>query len=292
MDAPKGGPVLDKALLIGCALTLVPVVGLAASTNTQAPNPVGAGLFLALAVAYLTRRRAIGGWLFYFYLQLYSSVLISLLFIGRVVANLNPGNWDSSFLYVLFFLSTVPVLIAQLAEITLGTMLLFQRNERNVQWLRTALVALAITSGISLGIDLAYFSEFPNIFFDVLTFLFASVWAIYFWRSKRVRLVFVERAWNWAAVSAPRVLTPAERKYLIKRTAIVGGVTFVLFLLMMGGALGDKKPDAGIFVVPIFYALIAAAAAWYSPIRKKKRNELLQASAALDADKAISNSGT
>lgn len=283
---------INKALLIGCALVLLPVAGLAASTNTQATNPVGAGLFLALAVAYLTRRRAIGGWLFYFYLQLYSGVFVSLLFVNRLLANLSPGNWDSSLLYVLFFLSTVPVLIAQIAEIALGTMLLFQRNARNVQWLRAALVALAITSGISLGIDLAYFSEFPNIFFGVLTFLFACVWAVYFWRSKRVQLVFVERAWNWAAVSAPRILTPAERRYLVKRTAIVGAITFVLFLLMMGAALGDKKPDAGIFFVPIFYALIAAVAAWYSPIRRKKRDELLQTSRGLDADKAISSSGT
>jgi hypothetical protein len=291
MPGPKEGPVLSKVLLIAYGLVLVPVAGLAASTNTQAPNPVGAGLFVALALAYLTRRRAIGGWLLYFYLQLYSSLLMSLLFINRVTVNLAPETWDSAFLYVLFFLGTVPVLLAQLAEVTLGTVLLFHRNARNVQWLRTALLALAMTSGISLGIDLAYFNEFPSIFFDVLTFLFACVWTIYFWRSKRVRLVFIERAWDWAVVSAPRGLTSAERRYLAKRTAIIGGATFVLLLLMMGGALRDKRPDAGIFFVPIFYALIAAAAAWYSPIRKKKREALLQASA-MDGSKVVGNSGT
>lgn len=46
---------------------------------------------------------------------------------------------------------------------------------------------------------------------------------------------------------------------------------------MMGAALGDKKPDAGIFIVPIFYALVAAAIGWYVPIRKKKLEALLNA---------------
>lgn len=280
---------LDKAVLIAVGLVLIPIPGLAASTSAQSTNPVGAGLCLGLAIAYLARRRPIGGWLLYFYLQLYSSFLVSLVFIDRVVTNLNPGTWDSAFLYVLFFLSVVPALLAELAALTFGTVLLFRRTARNVQWLRAALLALAVTSGISLGIDIAYFSELPNIIFDIVTLLFACVWTAYFLRSKRVLLVFIERAWDWKAVSVPRALTPVERRYLGKRAAIAGGVTFVLLLLMMGGALGDKKPDASIFVVPMFYALMAATAAWYSPIRKKKRDALLHASSARTA---VSNRGT
>lgn len=39
-----------------------------AAPASQGQNTVGAGLFLAWAIAYLTRRRAIGGWLLYFYI--------------------------------------------------------------------------------------------------------------------------------------------------------------------------------------------------------------------------------
>ncbi len=250
---------------------------LAASSGTQGQNTVGAGLFLAWAIAYLTRRRAIGGWLLYFHIQLFLSLLISVLFLPRVIANLNPGAWDSAMIYVLSFLSTVPVLLAQGFEAYAATLLLIRRNESNLRLLRIALLALAVSSGASLGIDIAYFSEALTLFFDVLTFGFACIWCAYFWKAKRVRIVFVERAWDYASYSAPRILAPEEKRYLLKRAAVLGAVTFVLFLLLMGSAIGDKKPDARIFFVPIFYALIAAAIGWYAPIRKRKREALLQA---------------
>lgn len=265
---------------------------LAASAGTQGQNTVGAGLSLAWAIAYLTRRRAIGGWLLYFYIQLYLSLLISLLFLPRVIANLNPGTWDSAILYVLFFLSTIPVLLTQGFEAYAATLLLFRRNERNLRLLRIALLSLAISGGASLGIDIGYFSDGPTLFFDVLTFAFACIWCAYFLKAKRVRMVFVERAWDYASYSTPRILAPEEKRYLTKRSAIVGSVTFVLLLLMMGSAIGDKKPDAGIFVEPIFYALVAAAIGWYAPIRKRKREALLQARADAEANQDGQAKGT
>ena len=266
------------AALAGIAL-VISNEALAASGGSQGQNTAGAGLFLAWAIAYLTRRRAIGGWLLYFYIQLYLSLLISLLFLPRVIANLNPGAWDSANLYVLSFLSTVPVVLTQGFEAYAATLLLFRRSERNLRLLRIALLALAVSSGASLGIDIGYFSDEPTLFFDALTFGFACIWCAYFLRAKRIRMVFVERAWDYASYSTPRILAPEEKRYLTKRSAVVGSVTFVLLLLMMGSAIGDKKPDAGIFVVPIFYALVAAAIGWYAPIRKRKREALLQARA-------------
>ncbi len=250
---------------------------LAASSGTQGQTTAGAGLFLAWAIAYLTRRRAIGGWLLYFYIQLYLSLVISLLFLPRVIANQNPGAWDSAILYVLSFLSTVPVLLAQGFEAYAATLLLFRRNESKLRLLRIALLALAGSSCASLGVDIAYFSDAPTLFFDVMTFGFACIWCAYFWKGKRVRIVFVERAWDYASYSTPRILAPEEKRYLLKRAAVLGSVTFVLLLLLMGSAEGHKKPDAGIFFVPTFYALVAAAIGWYAPIRKRKREALLEA---------------
>jgi hypothetical protein len=145
------------------------------------------------------------------------------------------------------------------------------------------LLALVISSGVALGIDIGYFSDAPTLFFDVLTFGFACIWLAYFWRAKRVRMVFIDNTWDYASYSAPRVLSPLERRYLVKRAAIAGSITFVLFLLMMGAAIGDKKPDAGIFVVPVFYGVLAAAIGWYAPIRKRKRETLQQLQAGIGA---------
>ncbi len=268
---------LRSIVVLGCVAFSISGEALAAAAGTQGQNTVGGGLFLAWAIAYLTRRRAIGGWLLYFYIQLYLSLLLSLFFLPRVIANLNPSAWDSAMLYVLSFLSTVPVLLAEALEAYVATVLLFRRNESNLRFLRIALVALALSSGVSLGIDIAYFSDAPTLFFDALTFGFACIWCAYFWKAKRVRIVFVQRTWDYTSYSPPRVLAPEEKRYLLKRAAVFGSVTFVLFLLMMGSAIGDKKPDLGIFVVPIFYALVAAAIGWYAPIRKRKREALLQA---------------
>src|SRR5262249_55954795 len=157
---------LDTVLL-GAFAFCVSSDAFAAPAN-QGQNTVGAGLFLAWAIAYLTRRRAIGGWLLYFYIQLYLSLLISLLFLPGVIANLSPSSWDSAILYVLSFLSTVPVLLAEAFEAYAATVLLIRRNESNLRVLRFALVALAVTSGSALAIDIGYFNEGATLFFDAL----------------------------------------------------------------------------------------------------------------------------
>ena len=266
---------LHVTATVGAVGCLVPTEVFAAASGAQAQNPLGAGLFVAWGIAYLTRRRAIGGWLLYFYIQLYLSLLVSLLFIPQVISNLSPGEWDSAIRYVLFFLGTVPVLLAEGFEAYAATKLLITRNETNLRLLRRALAVLVVTSGVSLAIDIFYFSEAPSIVFDVLTFAFAAIWTAYFMKAKRVRLVFVEQAWDYAAQATQRHRSPEEKRYLRRRAALVSVITFVVLLVMMSSAIGDKKPDAGIFFVPVFYALIAAAIGWYAPIRKKKLDTLL-----------------
>lgn len=119
--------------------------------------------------------------------------------------------------YVLFVLSTVPVVLAQGLEAFAATRLLFSRNEKNLHFLRKVLVALVAASGISLAIDIAYFSEAPTIALDILTFVFSGIWTAYFLKAKRVRLVFIELTWDYAAQTAPRPRTPAEKRHLLKR---------------------------------------------------------------------------
>jgi hypothetical protein len=257
--------------LIGVFTLLVTGAALAASTDGPRQPVAGAGLFIAFAIAYLSRRRAMGGWLLYFYIQLYLSLSFSLIFVPQVLANLNPSQWDNSFLYVMFFLSVVPVLITEVIEVFAATRLLLRRNERNVKFLRNALLALVATSAIALAIDVAYFKD-PALFFDILMFVFATIWALYFSKSRRVKLVFIERNWVYTAYSQRRVLTPEDKKRLRKRAFIASSATFVAFLLLMGSVLkGEgKQPDMGLFAVPLFYALVAAIIAWYLPIRRSK----------------------
>jgi len=261
---------LKRSALFSAPLMLLPWEALAAASQTTGQRTFGAGLFVAWAIAYLSRRRAIGGWLLYFYIQLYLSFLFSLLFLPAIFGNLRPSEWDSSKLYVLNLISVVPVLLLTAAEVYAATMLLARRSEGNVIFLRRVLLALAVASAIALGIDLTFFEDAPTLFFDVITLVFAVIWLAYFYRAKRVRLVFIEGKWEYASYATKRVLTPEDKRRLRRRTLIASIVTFVALLVMMGLALGDKKPDAGIFFVPLFYAAIAALIAWYLPLRRRK----------------------
>ena len=245
---------------------------LAETSGTQSQSAAGGALFIAFAIVYLSRRRAIGGWLLYFYIQLYLSFTISLIFVPQTLTNLNPKQWDNSFLYVMFFLSVVPVMVTEILEIIAATKLLLRRNEQNVNFLRKILITLVATSAIAFAIDIAYFSEDPAVIFDVLTLVFGIIWALYFSKARRVKLVFIAKNWIYIPHSKRRVLTAEDKKKLRNRALVSASVTFVLFLLLMGSVLKNegKQPDISIFAVPLFYAFIAAIIAWYLPVRRKK----------------------
>lgn len=260
-------------LITGIALALLQTVPVfAASADFHQSPAAGSGLFIAFAIAYLSRRRAIGGWLLYFYLQLYLSLLISLLFMPQVISNLKPSSWDNALLYVMFFLSVVPVLAIELIEVFAATRLLVRRSEANLNFLRWTLVALVVASIVSVAIDLVWFKEDTAIVFDFITAFFAVIWAAYFRKARRVRAVFIEKNWAYDPESTKRILTAEDKKKLRRRVLIASSVTFVLFLVIMGSTLQQdgKAPDAGIFFVPLFCAVIAAIVAWYLPVRKKK----------------------
>jgi hypothetical protein len=89
----------SRLSLAGVFILMAANPAFAASGDTQRQPLAGGGLLVTLAIVYLSRRRAIGGWLLYFYVQLYLSLAISLIFIPQVISNLNPRQWDNSFLY-------------------------------------------------------------------------------------------------------------------------------------------------------------------------------------------------
>lgn len=263
-------------LVTGIALALLQTAPVFAASGDSHQSPAGGaglgGLFIAFAIAYLSRRRAIGGWLLYFYVQLYLGLLISLLFVPQVISNLKPSSWDNAFLYVMFFISVVPVLATELIEVFAATKLLLRRSEGNLNFLRWTLVALVVASVVSVAIDLVWFKGDTGNISDFITAFFAVIWAAYFRKAHRVKAVFIDKNWAYDPESTKRILTTEDRKKLRRRVLIASSVTFVLLLVIIGSALKQdgKAPDAGIFFVPLFYAAIVAIVAWYLPVRKKE----------------------
>lgn len=202
------------ANVLAAVALLAPFSVLAASADTHQQPTAGYGFLIAFAIAYLSRRRAIGGWLLYFYLQMYGGTLISLIFVPQVIANLQSSHWDDAQLYVMFVLSVVPVLVLQLVELVAATILLFRRSESNLRLLRHVLTALVVASVASIAIDLMYFKDDPAIVFDFITAFFAIVWAAYFRKARRVKAVFVDKTWPFesqANAAASGLDTPNAR---------------------------------------------------------------------------------
>lgn len=259
-------------VLVAIVLLLVslPVLALdAAARRTLGESSVKAGPVIAIAIAYFSRRQPIGSWLLCYYVQLYSAIALTTWLFVIGYQHLAPSTWDSAFRYVMFLLSVIPLQIARVVEVILGTRLLLRRTQERLRALRWALIAMVFTSGVAVGIDAYFFPVAQKVFVDALALGFSVTWLAYFYRAKRVRLVFIEGKWKYEANAAKRVLTSEDRRRLRRRTLIASTVTFVVLLVLMGLSLGDKKPDGGIFFVPFFYAAIAALLAWYLPLRKR-----------------------
>lgn len=249
---------------VGVCLMLLSLPAFAAASNT---GTAGAPLFLAFAIAYLTRRMAIGGWLFYFYLQLYVSLPFWLLvFASTELKYLSPAEWNSSELYAFYLLSTIPSNIAMLAETIFATMLLFQRDLAHVQYLRRTLIGYVIIASITVIVDVAYFNSTSTVTFDVLMLSFATIWCFYFYRSDRVRWVFIENKWNHESFTKRfGEPTQEERSISNRKGWIAAAVTFFI-ITGLGLSSSDKADLLHWATVGLISAVfIGALVRYYSP---------------------------
>jgi len=251
-------------------LTSLPVLALdETARRTLGETSVKVVPLIAIAIAYFSRRRPIGSWLLCYYVQLYSAIALTTWIFAVSYQDLVPSTWDSAIRYVMYLLTVIPLQIARIAEVVLGTRLLLQRTEERLRNLRMILIAMVVTSAVAVGIDAYFFALAQKVFPDALALGLSIVWLAYFFKAKRVRLVFIEGKWEYEADTTKRILTSEDRRRLRRRTLVASTITFVVLLVLMGLSLGDKKPDAGIFFIPLFYAAIVALIAWYLPLRKR-----------------------
>lgn len=156
---------------------------------------------LAGMIAYVTRRMAIGGWLFYFYLGLCLSVVITTFMAVSSLPNLNPEGWDM-FYWWMAVLDYIPLLMATAASFIFGVRLLFrsQRNSGNLRIMRFALLAVVIFNVTSIFIGGRFFpeDESGNVL-SAFGAVFSSIWCVYWFVSRRVKYVMTlgDHEWNY-----------------------------------------------------------------------------------------------
>ena len=177
---------------VALIISLSPAFAYAAPTDNI--RTMATPIILALAIAYVTRRMAIGGWLFYYYLMVFAPFFI---FAFVEFKYLHPDNWDDSWLYAQLILPTIPLILLKVMEIFVAVRLLFksQRNSQNVLVLKYVLIVSVVAWAMDIIVDYNYYKD--DLDRSVFGFTFKLIWVLYFYFSSRVNYVLCNWPGSW-----------------------------------------------------------------------------------------------
>lgn len=156
--------------------------------------PGGAlGALILWWICFKRKKKAIGGWLLYFLINLFGGAVVSGIILAFSVENLAPSAWADSKLYSLFLISSIPSYVVIASLVVVAVLLLRTRDWRWVRVMRAILVGDILFGLLGLAIDTVHF---PNsVFFDVYGLIFPSIFLPYLIVSKRVERVFKTKDW-------------------------------------------------------------------------------------------------
>jgi hypothetical protein len=181
-------------LAVGLLFTSVAPAAAQNGSQTSSTSVPGLGALIMWYVCAKRKAQEIGGWLLYFYIQLYIGVIISLLVGLAAYENYLPSTWvENQSLYPLFLLSAVPGIVILPIQLVVAERLRKSRDVRFVRSLRTVLWVQLAAAVVGAVIDYAQFPD--NLPLDVLAVIWPSVWLPYFHMSKRVKRVFETKNW-------------------------------------------------------------------------------------------------
>ena len=144
---------------------------------------------IPLLICVNRRTREIGGWLLYYYIQLYVAVVFILISTVLTVHDYLPPAWAAQpGLYPWFLLSIVPGRLVLLVQLVFAEMLRLSRDYRHVHALRLVLWADFAAAIIAIAIDVSFFKH--KLILDILALIWPFIWLPYFYVSKRVVRVF------------------------------------------------------------------------------------------------------
>jgi hypothetical protein len=178
------------------AVFLSSIPAFAWDSEAKSTTPFGGapGALLMWWICSRRKEQPIGGWLLYFYIQLYVSAAVSLVFIALSVKNYNPDIWHSMTLYWLWVISVLPAQFLMIVQVVLGSIMLKRREWKWVQYLKLAFGLDFAFALLSTCIDNWHFAD--NVFFNFVTIAYSIAWLLYFWRSTRVKAVFYTHDWK------------------------------------------------------------------------------------------------
>jgi hypothetical protein len=188
-------------LVLGYFTAALSVLAQSGTSTQRTPNPTAPFLLIVLIVCVARRKKEIGGWLLYFFVQIFIGGFVSLLFLLIGLKNYFPAAWDDPVLYGLFLLSTLPSQVIVVCLVAAAVALLKTRSWIWVGRLKAILISDIVVGLIGLAIDSVYFPD--NVVLAVFGLSFPLIFLPYLFLSKRVRRVFLSKDWDQRA-QAPR----------------------------------------------------------------------------------------
>jgi hypothetical protein len=261
---------------IAATFNMIPAALADASTSTTtSPSNYGFPGFLFLLIAYLSRRREIGGWLMLYYIGLYLGGIVSVVLIATTISNLAPAEWATvpAWKYLLAVLSTFLPIGALVAEIIIGTRLLSKRTPEMLGALRRVMLVFLAATALAFAIDATVFTaDRTAAALDIYSLIVGCIWLAYFYRSTRVQAVFVTHSWTHLR-SQDVATTAAELKYVKKRAWITFVVIVALFTIL-GLAIGSLRGLLVGAVSGLFWGAIGGYAARNMSLGKARRERI------------------
>jgi hypothetical protein len=178
---------------------------LAVSGSQTSPTLPG-GAIVAWIICNGRKRNPIGGWLLFYYWQVCAGVLVGALLFSMNIQSYVRENFEDSSRYWLFLASATPALVFMIVQLIVATFLLIARTWdmlRLMRWVLAAGVAVAVLGGV---IDFRCFPD--NLAFSIIGAASDVLWLAYFFRSERVRHVFILDDWD----AAVNVMYPLKLK--------------------------------------------------------------------------------
>jgi hypothetical protein len=152
------------------------------------PAPFGFIGIVAVVWCISRRNENIGGWLMFFYYQIYASIALFLFSALGSAEKFAPSEWRETSNYLVFLASVLPRYAAFLLVGATATVLVSKKTHAWVIYLRIALGAAIGLMALPLLLDALYFQD--ALIWNLLRVVMLGAWLIYFFVSERVKRVF------------------------------------------------------------------------------------------------------
>src|SRR5208282_371945 len=203
-------------------LAAIPALAAKSSSPSYVPGLVALGPLWMYWLCNSQKHKSIGGWLLYFYIQIYLGVLLVVaVFLVSSLPQLEASRWTDQTAFALFTLKSILPVVMITAQAIMATVLLKKREWMMVNLLRGVFVADLLSAVICVAIDAIYW---PSMLVRGMAALLRPIiWLGYFSYSKRVQRVF--KTHDWESVAVTQVSIAPEAGGIAGRSLTTPGLT-------------------------------------------------------------------